>query len=90
MAVTVEELQSFTQFVSERMYGDSDLSLEACPALWRVEQERAETIAAIRRGESDIEAGRFRALAEFDPVFHKKFGLPPRTEYQTGGNHVCR
>ena len=78
MAVTQQELQSFTQFVAERMDGDSDVSLENCLALWRAEQERTETIAAIRHAEADIAAGRVYSLEQVDAEIRKKYGFRPR------------
>lgn len=90
MPVTELELKSFTEFVSAQMELDDTLSLELCLDRWRAEQERAETIAAVKRGVADMEAGRFQTLEEFDAEFRKVFGLPPRTDYQTGGNYVCR
>ena len=79
MPVTELELQSFTRFVAERMKSvGNDLSLEACLQRWRAEQEREETIAAIKRGVADMEAGRYQSLDEVDAEIRKKYGLRPR------------
>ena len=79
MPVTELELQSFTRFVAERMESNgNDLSLEECLDQWRVAQEREETIAAVRRGVADMDAGRHRSLEEVDAAIRKKYGFRPR------------
>ncbi|MFQ5731829.1 MAG: hypothetical protein ACE5KM_07730 [Planctomycetaceae bacterium] len=83
MPVTDQELQSFTRFVSEQMEQDNALSLEQCLDRWRAQQERAETIAAVRRGEADVAAGRVHSLDEVDAAIRKKYGFPPRTRSNT-------
>lgn len=45
--------------------------------MWR-ERERRETIAGIRRGMADVEAGRVRPAEEFFDEMFKKFDIPRR------------
>lgn len=79
MPVTIDEIENFADFAKEvasRNNGAS--SLEDCLRLWREEQEMAETIAAVRRGEADIAAGRFSTLEEADAWIRAELGSPPQ------------
>lgn len=65
MGVTQAEIEDFQSFVRRRLQaGESSLSLEDCLRLWRAEQERAATLAAIREGLDDIAHGRVRPADE--------------------------
>lgn len=76
MPVTELELQNFTEYVTEQIAGDNAPSLEQCLNRWRAEREREETIAAIRRGAADADAGRVHSLEEVDREIRAKYGLP--------------
>jgi len=76
--VTPEEFRNFRQFVSRQIESGTTMSLEQCVQQWREEYDRAETIAAIKRGIEDIEAGRVHTLEEVDAHIRQKLGLPPR------------
>jgi hypothetical protein len=43
-----------------------------------IEEEREETLAAIRHGSKDADEGRVRPSEEVDRDFRQKHGLPPR------------
>lgn len=69
-ADTVTELRSFQQFIAEQLRNGGPMpSPEECVGLWRMERERAETLAAIREGLEDVKAGRVQSLEEFDAEF---------------------
>ena len=79
MPVSLDEIDRFSDFAKEvanRNNGAS--SLEDCLRLWREEQEMAETIASVRRGEEDFAAGRYSSLEEADAWIRDKSGMPPR------------
>ena len=79
MGFTQKDVESFHRFAVEKLSDDGvDLSLEECVRLWRAEREEAETIASVRRGEQDIEAGRQHTLEEVDVEIRKRFGQAPR------------
>jgi hypothetical protein len=68
------KLQSFHRFVSKKLEADAavNLSPEEALAQWREEQE---TLAAIREGLADVEAGRTKSLEEFDRDFRQRHGI---------------
>jgi hypothetical protein len=67
-------LESFHQFVGQQLASATaePMSPEQALALWR---ERQDSLAAIREGLADIEAGRFKTLEEFDRDFRQRHGL---------------
>ena len=67
-------LQSFHEFVGKQLESDAAvlMSPEEAVALWREQQE---SIAAIREGLEDIDAGRTVPLDEFDSDFRARHGL---------------
>jgi predicted transcriptional regulator len=59
---TETELQNFHEFVAGQLQGRAaNLSPEQVLAMWR---ERRETIASVRRGLDDLDAGRVKPAAE--------------------------
>jgi hypothetical protein len=65
MPTVHQELNSFLEFVKVRIsMQEPTPSLEDCMRMWREEQELAETIAAIKRGEENFAAGRCMTLEE--------------------------
>lgn len=74
MHVTQHDLDSFHLFASRSLSkGGRDLSLEDLLKQWR---EELETIASVRRGTKDADAGRVRSLAEVDESIRAELGLP--------------
>ncbi|SFJ70107.1 hypothetical protein [Planctomicrobium piriforme] len=67
-------LESFHRFLGKQLETEAavDMSPEKALALWREEQE---TLAAIREGLEDIDAGRTIPLEEFDQNFRRKHGI---------------
>jgi predicted transcriptional regulator len=79
MSVNLSELDSFHQFAVRALAGRSeDLSLEELLKRWRAQQDREDTIASVRRGVNDAEAGRIRDMAEVDASIRAELGFPAR------------
>lgn len=79
MSTTLEQLDEFHRFARERLsQGEPELSIEDCLRLWRARVEYEETVAAVRQGVADIEAGRGRPFAEVDAEIRRDLGLEPR------------
>ncbi len=77
------DLRAFKGFIDEQLAnGGADLTVDEALARWEYEnspeEEREETIQAIRQGFADIEAGRVRPIEDFDREFRQKHGLQPR------------
>lgn len=85
-------LQSFHQFVAKQLESDATavMSPEEVLALWHAEQE---SIAEIREGLADVDAGRTKSLDEFDRDFRKRRGLEgvARLDWaaQSGSSKIC-
>lgn len=73
MQLTREQIESFHQFALEKLDNGGAESLEECLRLWHEETERGETIAAVKRGEADLEAGRRYTLEEADAEIRRRF-----------------
>ena len=79
MPVTIDEIDRFSRFAKQAVGHEQRAeSLEECLQMWREEQELAETIADVRQGVADIEAGRFSTLEEADRRIRAELGWPPR------------
>jgi predicted transcriptional regulator len=75
MPVTLDEIDRFVRFAKEAARRENLAnSLEECLRLWREQQEIEETVAAVRRGEEDIAAGRCSTLEEADAWVRSKAG----------------
>jgi hypothetical protein len=72
MAVTVEQIESFREFALAKLRNGGIQSLEECLGQWCEEFEEAETLASIRRGEADFEAGRFYSVQEVDAYVRRE------------------
>ena len=77
------DLRGFLRFVAEKLETSGEsLTLDDVLDLWEYEnsceEEREETLKAIRRGLDDMYAGRTRPVEEFDREFRERYGLPPR------------
>jgi len=75
------DLRAFKGFVDEQLAsGGADLTVDEALARWEYvnssEEEREETLQAIRRGFADLEAGRVRPAEDFVREFRQKHGLP--------------
>ena len=70
MSVALQELESFTSFIQQKLSRDeSNLSLEDCVRLWRQQTERDALLDDIRQGQADLAAGLAQPLAAaFDDV----------------------
>jgi predicted transcriptional regulator len=68
------ESEAFYAFLGEQIQnGGRHTPPEELLKHWR--QEFNETVEAIRRGMADIEAGRYRSLAEVDADMRQKYGI---------------
>jgi hypothetical protein len=79
----INDPRAFRDFLDAKLTnGGAALSLDEYLDLWHhensSEQDREETLQAIRRGLADIEAGNVRPFEEFDHEFRHKHGLPGR------------
>lgn len=79
----VNDLPAFKAFLNEKLpKNGTNLTVDEALALWELEnqteQEREETLEAIRQGLADVEAGRTRPFEAFDHEFRAKYGLVPR------------
>ena len=80
MQITQSDLDSFHSFASRELTnGGRAHSLEDLLQEWRCKQEEVETIASIRRGIDDAEAGRVQSLADVDASIRAELGFPARS-----------
>lgn len=74
---TAKQLKNFHRFIGDQLQnGGPTMSPEECLTLWRVEQERADTLAGIQEGLDDLKAGRVRPIEAFDTEFRRKHNIP--------------
>ncbi|WP_254510862.1 hypothetical protein [Anatilimnocola floriformis] len=79
MSLTTQELADFNHFATGKLTAGSAESIVELARQWEWERrEFNETVAELRQGLADMEAGKGRPLAEFDAEFRKKYNLPPR------------
>ena len=79
MSISQSDLDSFHHFASHELsQRGAGLSLEDLLDKWRAEREHAETIASIRRGVKDANAGRMHDLADVDTKIRTELGFPAR------------
>ena len=74
------DLKAFRDFADQQLSnGGADLTLEEALGLWeyenQTEEERADTLAAIREGLADVEAGRVRPAREAIAELRRKYNL---------------
>ena len=75
MTITESDIQAFSEYLrAEIANGGADLSLAELAARWEAERETQETLADIRQGEADIEAGRGKPVAEAFSDIRKRLG----------------
>lgn len=78
----INDARAFRDFLEARLAVAGDaLALDEALSLWESENqddaERDETIAAIRRGFEDIDAGRLRPAREAIDSIRRRHDLPP-------------
>jgi hypothetical protein len=78
-----EDLNAFRAFIDEQLAnGGATLTPFEALDLWEIQnptdEEREDTLAAIREGLKDADEGRVIPFEEFDREFRQKHGLPPR------------
>jgi hypothetical protein len=79
MSVNQSQLDSFHQFAVQVLaQRGEDVSLEDLLVEWRAKQDREETIASVRRGVNDADAGRIRDAAEVDAAIRAELHFPAR------------
>jgi len=79
MTAIQSDLDGFHNFASEELARSGrDLTLEDLLRQWRARQEQAETLASIRRGIADSEAGRVQGLTAVDDSIRVELGFPAR------------
>lgn len=79
MTAIESDLDSFHHFASaELAHGGRNLTLEELLQQWRARQAHAETLASIRRGVDDAEAGRVHDLTAVDAKIRAELGFPGR------------
>jgi predicted transcriptional regulator len=79
MTVSQTELDSFHTFATHVIaQSGSKLSLEDLIQQWYAEREREETLASIRRGVADADAGRVRDIGDVDAEIRSALGFPAR------------
>jgi hypothetical protein len=82
-AERANDLRAFRQYIDEQLTnGGAEVTLDEALVYWEAEnqtdQEREQTLQALRDRLSDVDAGRTRLFEEFDREFRSKHGLPPR------------
>ena len=81
MSVNQSDLESFHQFAVQVLaHHGEDLSLEDLLKRWRAQQDRTATIASVRRGVDDANAGRVRDAAEVDAAIRAELHFPARRQ----------
>jgi len=78
----VNDPRAFLDFLGAKLSnGGNGLTLDEALLDWEIEnqgdEERADTIAAVRRGFEDIDAGRVRPAREALEELRRKHNLPP-------------
>jgi hypothetical protein len=77
--ITQSDLDSFHQFATNALSaGACDLSLQALLDQWHKRHDAEDTIASIKRGVADAEAGRAKRLVEVDAKIRNELGFPAR------------
>jgi len=75
MPITEDEIRGFADYAKRRLGNGGADSLEECLQQWRAEQIDSETVASIRRGLDQADAGQSRAFHEVDADIQKKYGF---------------
>jgi hypothetical protein len=76
MAVTKDDLRDFTRFANEKLRNGGANSLVELAGEWESQRrEMEETIADIRQGHLDIDAGKVMPVADAFAEVRKEIGL---------------
>ena len=79
MIVNQSDLDDFHQFASREIaQRGQSLNLEDLITQWHAQQEHEETVASVRRGVDDADAGRMRDATEVDKTIRNELGFPAR------------
>jgi hypothetical protein len=77
MTITQSDLDHFHTFATGFLArSQRSMSLEELFAEWQAERDQAETVASIRRGVADAEAGRTKDLASVDADIRSALSIP--------------
>jgi predicted transcriptional regulator len=75
MSISQGELDSFHQFARDALSAaNTDLNWEQLLERWRERREELETLASVRRGVEDADAGRLQGLSEVDAAIRATNG----------------
>ena len=79
MSLSQSDIDSFHLFASQELtLLGPDQDLEEIVRRWQAQLKQAETLASIRRGVKDAEAGRFQDIGTVDRSIREKLGFPAR------------
>ncbi len=77
MSLSTQDLADFNHFATGKLTAGAAESIVELAREWEAERrEFDETVAELRTGLADMEAGHGRPFAEFDAEFRKKYNLP--------------
>lgn len=74
MPMTEGDIRGFADFARRKLANGGVESREECLALWQAQQEGVETLASIRRGLDQANAGNTRPFADLDAELQSKYG----------------
>jgi hypothetical protein len=79
MSISQSDIDSFHSYAMQELSncGPGQL-LEDLARKWQLQREQEETLASIRRGVADAEAGRVQSVAAVDERIRTELGLPTR------------
>jgi predicted transcriptional regulator len=79
MSISQSDIDSFHAFAMQQLptCGPGQ-QLEDLARKWQLQREQEETLASIRRGVADAEAGRVQSLSAVDERIRTELGLPAR------------
>jgi predicted transcriptional regulator len=76
MSISQSDIDSFHLFASRELPNCAPgQMLEDLARKWQLQREQEETLASIRRGIEDAEAGRVRSIAEVDERISAELGM---------------
>ena len=79
MTVNQNDLDSFHSFATHQLaQAGRDLTLDDLISQWNAQREHADTVASIRQGVADAEAGRVHDLNEVDAKIRAELDFPAR------------
>lgn len=77
MSLTTQDLADFNHFATGKLTAGTADSIVELARQWEWERhEFDESVAELRSGLADMEAGKGRPFAEFDAEFRKKYNIP--------------